>query len=77
MANVLGAAFERAAMDSDLRRELALYSATVEAAADGILVTNERGLVTRFNQRAIEMWNPPADVIASGSAKPGSPGPDP
>jgi hypothetical protein len=35
VANVLGAAFERAAMDRDLRRELALYSATVEAAADG------------------------------------------
>jgi signal transduction histidine kinase/CheY-like chemotaxis protein len=69
VANVLGAAFERAAMDRDLRRELALYSATVEAAADGILVTNERGLVTRFNQRAIEMWNPPADVIASGSVE--------
>jgi PAS domain S-box-containing protein len=69
VANVLGAAFERAAMDHHLRRELALYSATVEAAADGILVTDEHGRVTRFNQRAIEMWNPPADVLASGSVE--------
>ncbi len=67
VANVLGAAFERAAMDHDLRRELALYSATVEAAADGIFVTDEHGRVTRFNQRVIEMWNPPEDVLASGS----------
>jgi PAS domain S-box-containing protein len=69
VANVLGAAFERAAMDHDLRRELALYSATVEAAADGIFVTDERGRVTRYNQRVIEMWNPPADVLASGSVE--------
>ena len=69
VANVLGAAFERAAMDHDLRRELALYSATVEAAADGIFVTDELGRVMRFNQRVIEMWNPPADVLASGSVE--------
>ena len=69
VANVLGAALERAAMDHDLRRELALYSATVEAAADGIFVTDEHGRVTRFNQRVIEMWNPPAEVIASGSVE--------
>jgi len=69
VAHVLGAAFERAAMDHDLRRELALYSATVEAAADGIFVTDEHGRVTRFNQRVIEMWNPPADVIDSGSVE--------
>jgi PAS domain S-box-containing protein len=67
VANVLGAAFERAAMDRDLRRELALYSATVEAAADGIVVTDDRGRVTRFNQRAVEMWNPPPDVLESGT----------
>jgi PAS domain S-box-containing protein len=69
VANVLGAAFERAAMDHDLRRELALYSATVEAAADGIFVTDEHGRVTRYNQRAIEMWNPPADVLDSRSVE--------
>jgi PAS domain S-box-containing protein len=69
VANVLGAAFERAAMDRDLRGELALYSATVEAAADGIFVTDENGRVTRFNQRAVEMWNPPAEVVASGTAE--------
>ncbi len=67
VANILGAAFERAAMDDDLRREIALYSATVEAAADGIVVTDDRGRVTRFNQRAVEMWNPPPDVLSSGS----------
>jgi PAS domain S-box-containing protein len=69
VANVLGAAFERAAMDHDLRRELALYSATVEAAADGIFVTDEHGRVMRFNQRVIEMWNPPDEVLASGSVE--------
>jgi PAS domain S-box-containing protein len=69
VANVLGAAFERTAMDHDLQRELALYSATVEAAADGIFVADEHGRVTRYNQRAIDMWNPPADVLASGSVE--------
>ena len=67
VANVLGAAFERAAMDRDLRRELALYSATVEAAADGIVVTDDSGRVTRFNERAVDMWHPPPEVLASGT----------
>jgi GAF domain-containing protein len=70
VANALGAAVERAAMDHDLRRELALYSATVEAAADGIVVTDETW--TRHDARRAMRdrdVESAADVLASESVE--------
>ena len=64
IANVIGAAFERSVIDADLRSELALHDATLEAAADGILVTDAEGFVRRYNQRLVDMWRHPPEVLA-------------
>ena len=64
IANVIGAAFERSVIDAELRAELALHNATLEAAADGIFVTDAEGRVRRYNQRLVDMWGFPPEVLA-------------
>jgi PAS domain S-box-containing protein len=66
IANVIGAAHERSSIDADLHAELALHNATLEAAADGILVTDVEGRVRRYNQRLVTMWGFPPDVLTNG-----------
>jgi signal transduction histidine kinase/ActR/RegA family two-component response regulator len=46
----------------ELARSLALMGATLQATWDGILVTDEDGRVTAFNERFVEMWRVPRDV---------------
>lgn len=46
-------------------RTMSLQSATIESTADGILVVDQAGNITTFNQRFAEMWRLPADVLAS------------
>jgi PAS domain S-box-containing protein len=65
IANVIGAAYERSIIDAELRAELALHTSTIEAAADGILVTDKEGRVRRYNQRLVSMWGFPADVLSN------------
>jgi PAS domain S-box-containing protein len=65
VANVIGAALERSVIDAELRTELALHDATLEAAADGILVTDAAGRVRRYNQRLLDMWAFPSDILQS------------
>jgi PAS domain S-box-containing protein len=69
VANVIGAAFERSVIDADLRAELALHDATLEAAADGIFVTDAQGRVRRYNQRLVDMWGYPPEVLRSHNAE--------
>jgi signal transduction histidine kinase/ActR/RegA family two-component response regulator len=47
-----------------LARSLALMGATLEATWDGILVTDEGGHVTAFNERFAEMWRLPRDIVS-------------
>jgi len=49
----------------ELARSLAVMGATLEATWDGILVTDEAGRVTAFNERFAEMWRVPRDVAAA------------
>jgi PAS domain S-box-containing protein len=65
IANVIGAAHERSAIDAELRAELELHNATLEAAADGILVTDADGRVRRYNERLVTMWGFPPDVLSN------------
>jgi PAS domain S-box-containing protein len=65
IANVIGAAHERSAIDAELRAELELHNATLEAAADGILVTDAEGRVRRYNERLVTMWGFPPDVLSN------------
>lgn len=46
------------------KHSLSLLQATLESTADGILVVNTKGEITSFNQKFVEMWHIPEDIIA-------------
>jgi signal transduction histidine kinase/ActR/RegA family two-component response regulator len=46
-----------------LARSLAQMGATLQATWDGILVTDDDGHVTAFNERFVEMWRVPRDIV--------------
>ncbi len=50
-----------------VKESLSLLEATLESTADGILVADGRGRMVRFNQKFVEMWRLPNEVMASGS----------
>ena len=50
-----------------VKESLSLLEATLESTADGILVVDGRGRMVRFNQKFVEMWRLPNEVLASGS----------
>jgi diguanylate cyclase (GGDEF)-like protein/PAS domain S-box-containing protein len=56
---------KRKQAEADLRQTLSLLSATLDATADGILVVDREGRIARFNQRFVEMWRLPEDILAS------------
>jgi PAS domain-containing protein len=45
-------------------RALAVMRATLEAAADGILSTDEGGRITGWNAKFLEMWTIPEELAA-------------
>jgi signal transduction histidine kinase/CheY-like chemotaxis protein len=47
----------------ELAHSLAMMRATLEATWNGILVTDERGTVTDFNQKVVEMWRLPREIM--------------
>ena len=49
---------------TDLTAASSLLNATLDATIDGILVVDAHGRMTSFNQRFVEMWQIPADVLA-------------
>jgi diguanylate cyclase (GGDEF)-like protein/PAS domain S-box-containing protein len=55
---------DRKRTQEKLGNSLSLLQATFEATADGILVTNGQGNILNFNQKFVELWQPPnAPVI--------------
>jgi signal transduction histidine kinase/ActR/RegA family two-component response regulator len=42
---------------------LAMMRATLDSSWDGMLVTNEHGTITGFNQQLVEMWRIPPEVM--------------
>jgi len=69
----LRAAYEGAKLASDnelaaernkLRRNLAMFEATMQASPDGILVVDQNRRVIGCNNRFGEMWKLPADMVA-------------
>ena len=48
---------------------LILLRAQQEASLDGILVVDDQGRMVSFNQRFVDLWGIPPEVIASGSAE--------
>lgn len=56
---------ELEAKTAELAHSLSVISATLESTTDGILVTDENGRVRTWNQKFIEMWRIPQEVIES------------
>src|SRR5262249_34334838 len=56
---------ERMKAEEDLRSTVSLLTATLESTTDGILVVALDKSISRFNQRFVEMWRIPAEIIAS------------
>jgi PAS domain S-box-containing protein len=48
-----------------LASSLSLLRATLESTADGLLVVDQTGQMVQFNQKFVEMWGIPADILAS------------
>ena len=51
---------------AELATSLALTKATLESTADGILATDHGGRITGYNEKFVQMWRIPRDVIATG-----------
>jgi signal transduction histidine kinase len=58
---------ERKRAEEALRFQKALLEAQSEASIDGILVVSTEGKITSFNQRFVEMWQIPEEVISTRS----------
>jgi len=57
---------ERKRAESEVRRVLTLLQSTIESTADGILVVGDGNRVLTYNQRFLDMWRIPREVMDSG-----------
>ena len=57
---------ERIAAEQNLQKTLSVLSATIESTPDGIFVVSDRGTISVYNTRFIEMWHIPENVIRAG-----------
>ena len=54
---------ERRQIEEDLSHSVSLLNSTLESTADGILVVDRSGRMVMFNNKFMEMWRIPADVM--------------
>ncbi len=50
---------------AELAHSVSLLNATLESTADGILVVDRNGRVTSFNNKFVEMWKIPREIVAA------------
>ena len=62
---------ERKQAEAALERSLSLLQATLESTADGILVVDNEGKMTSFNQKFVQMWHLPESVLTSKDSNQG------
>ncbi|MEW6492678.1 MAG: PAS domain S-box protein [Cyanobacteriota bacterium] len=62
---LLSEVIERKRAEVELEKSLSLLRGTLEATADGIIVSQNGRHITTFNHKFVEMWNIPESVIAS------------
>jgi PAS domain-containing protein len=53
----------------ELAQALEIVRATLESTTDSIMVTDEKGKITNFNQQYIEMWKIPPEILEGGIAR--------
>jgi PAS domain S-box-containing protein len=51
---------------AELENSVSLLKATFESTEDGLLVVNSSGEIVQFNQKFIDMWRIPEEVLATG-----------
>jgi len=51
---------------AELEHSVSLLKATFESTEDGLLVVNSSGEIVQFNQKFIDMWRIPEEVLATG-----------
>jgi PAS domain S-box/PAS domain S-box len=51
---------------SELDNSISLLKATLESTEDGLLVVDLSGKIVQFNQKFVEMWRIPEEVLATG-----------
>jgi len=56
---------ERKHAEKALANSFSILQATLESTADGLLVVDQTGQMVQFNQKFVEMWGIPADILAS------------
>jgi PAS domain S-box-containing protein len=54
----------------ELARLVSMMRATLESTTDGILVTDGAGMVTGFNEKYIEMWRMPRELVEARAGGP-------
>ena len=57
---------QRKLSDTTLKKTLSLLNASLESTADGILVVDQQGRITSYNQNFMNMWSIPPVLLASG-----------
>ena len=53
----------------ELAHSLSMMRATLESTTDGILVTDREGTITGFNEKYIEMWKVPREIVAGRNGR--------
>jgi PAS domain S-box-containing protein len=57
---------ERKEYEDQLAQSVSLLRATIESSASGLLVVDTEGRITTYNNRFLEMWRIPAELVAQG-----------
>ncbi len=65
MAEQISLIIERTYARSELENLVSLQQATFDSTADGILAVDLDGNILSYNQKFVEMWNIPAEVVAA------------
>src|SRR6185369_15981760 len=51
--------------ERELQKSFSLLRATLDSAADGVLVMDERGKISNFNESLVQMWRVPEEIAAT------------
>jgi nitrogen fixation negative regulator NifL len=57
---------ERKEYEDQLAQSVSLLRATIESSSSGLLVVDTEGKITTYNNRFLEMWRIPAELMAQG-----------
>ncbi|WP_319578040.1 PAS domain S-box protein [uncultured Methanospirillum sp.] len=60
---------ERMAAEQNLQKILSVLSATIESTPEGIFVVGDKGSISVYNKRFVEMWQIPDSVIRAGDER--------